>query len=286
MPVKATINQLKGFLKVVGVPDVEVVEDEAASDFDTNTVLAEIDKSRTPIIKSLLEGDIKTEAESAATGRLVGTIATFIANKTGIPRAEIAHLSYKDMLQKGFDHLGQNLEGDKATWAKQLEEMATTHQNTLTEKEKEWGEKVKVAEDRYRDRDITEALEVILKDAPFLPSTDRKAAANLLKRELNGSYNLHYDEATKELSLRDKSNPDLPVYNETKTAVLKPFDKAKDIFTPFGLWQTDTRNINPAEAARNGKQHNSYQPSNTKETDASLRALDEFVKDVQIPVRQ
>jgi hypothetical protein len=45
--------------------------------------------------------------------------------------------------------------------------------------------------------------------------------------------------------LRDKSNPSMPVLNESKTAQKKVFDIAKDKAMNYGIWETDMRNEKP-----------------------------------------
>ncbi len=75
------------------------------------------------------------------------------------------------------------------------------------------------------------------------------------KSYLDGIAIPKYNEATDEIELYDKKNPDIRLYtNDTKTTYLKPADKLKEYYTELGIWNEDNRNINPKDAMEKAKQ--------------------------------
>lgn len=280
---KITQKQLIESLQAAGVQHVEVVEDETQSDFNVDDILSSIDKSRSAIILPQHEATMFEKANTGAMGRVIGTVASELSRTFGIPRAEIVKFAdLKEMVSKSADLYTANLDKDKTALAKQLEEMGTAHQVAIEAKDSEWGDKYKKAQDRYIDRDIDAALVEALKDAPFLPTTDKTQAAKLLKNQLKGDYDLSYDEETKQVSLLQKGTK-IAALNATNTSALKPFDKAKDIFEPLGMWQKDMRGINPTDAMRNNPAQPNNPSFNKNSGDPTLALMDAAYAHVQLP---
>lgn len=249
---KLTQSQLLSLLSGIGLPDVEVVEDESQSDFDENGALSAIDGNR----RGILEPQIKTELEGslkpALEGKLNGSWKSAIHRLTGIPRKELDKTDNLDEVVKlAISHKVGLLEGDKEQTAAKVDEMIQTHQQAIDALKQEYDGKLTAANEKYISRDKLEYVRGLLKEAPLPEGLDKDIAAKDYMRHLEDKYHLAYDEANRKAMLMDKQNPALPALNESKNAHIDFMAEAKAFFEPRSLWMKDMRGVNPAEKMGN-----------------------------------
>lgn len=251
---KLTQKQLLDLLSGIGLAGVELVEDEAQSEFDNDTALAAIDGNRRsvlePQIKQALEGELKTSTE----GRVLGGIRAMLARNTGVPHSKLKEFpedKMEDLIKFAINHKIGTLEGDKEAHAKYIEELMETHNQTLNSTKQEYEGKLQQANERYVERDVIDYIETQLKSAPLPEKLDKRIAAQDFKKHLAEKYHLSYKEAERQVALMDKANPANPALNESKNAHIDILAEAKTFFEPRALWVTDMRDKNPAEAMQN-----------------------------------
>lgn len=251
---KLTQKQLLDLLSAIGLAGVELVEDEAQSEFDNDTALAAIDGNRRsvlePQIKQALEGELKTSTE----GRVLGGIRAMLARNTGVPHSKLKEFpedKMEDLIKFAINHKIGTLEGDKEQTAAEFEKMVATHNEAMEKTRQEYEAKLTESNEKYVRRDKLDFVKTKLKDAPLPEKLDRDVAASDFMGYLQDKYHLSYDEAKKSVAFMDKNNPQVPAFNEAKNAHIDIMSEAKAFFEPRALWVTDMRDKNPAEAMQN-----------------------------------
>ena len=245
---KLTLEQLKKLAVLAGVPVVEIVEKEEDSEYNEDELLSEIDKARGEIIKPQIESELKEAAKKSAEGAISGSITSVIARMTGIPRSELEKMgSNTERLTKALEFYQGKMSKDTEGLRGEIEEMVKTHSlaieaanNKVKEVDSQW-------KGKYTEREINNALTALLKDIPLSENADRARIAKLYKDELIQSYHIHFDEATGKIELRDKTDPEKPVFNEAKTKQITPLDGIEPFLKPLGLIKTSTAHKNPAD---------------------------------------
>lgn len=271
---KLTPAQALALLKKAGAPVVEIVTDEAqaSADFKEDTVLGEIDKARTPIIRPQIEGEIKEAVTKAANGTMSGTYKSAIARTfkgSGVTRSELDAIdNIDDLLKMVLEKHNSTFSKDSEEMRKTLEEVTTKHAETLKKTTEEWEGKYKAKEQELQDRDIDEVMAGKVKAIPRTGGNELTQAQQL-KAFIREQYSLVYDPAKKALALRMKDNPEMPVYaNDEKSRFLEVDDVAKTYFGDMGILAKDTRNQNPNDAMKNQQGNNSGEQQNKSSQDA------------------
>jgi hypothetical protein len=261
---KLTQQQLIDLVSGLGLAGVEVVENEADSDFDQNAALSLIDSNRRKILEPTLRNDIEAELKPAIEGRVLGGIRAMLARNTGLSHSKLKEFpedKMEDMIKAAIGHKVGQIEGNTEETTKKFEELVKAHNDALEAKETEWTKKHAELNEKYVSRDMLDVLRGHLKEAPLPEGLDRDIAAKDLMSHLREKYHLSYDEAAKQVALMDKSNPAIPALNEAKNAQIDILSEAKGYFEPRSLWVKDMRGKNPAEAmAGKGQNPNLPQP--------------------------
>lgn len=254
---KFTQDQLIEAVKAVGVPVVEVVE--ADGDYTADAFLTAVDTAREPIIKTKLVPDLEAEAFRKISGKLGDLLGVSLAKATGIPRSKFQDFETdEEKVKFALDSFKETYSKDTEGLRAELDTLVKKHNEALEKVKSENEAALKIANDKYIDRDIQSYLATSLKDAPLPDGADRNILGSDFKRHLQDKYNLTYDEATKAVQLFKKDNPAAPAMNAAGTGFVNLLDEAKDFFTPRGQWQTDMRRKNPGDAMQG--QGNGYQP--------------------------
>lgn len=246
---KVTAIKLIEFLNNLGVQGVEVVDNDTDVDFNPEEGLKTVDIARRKILEPQIIQEQSEKIKGEIAGKNAGTFRSLLVRNFGIDRKELDNLNDEEMLKKALSHHDGKYSKDTEDLRKEIQDMVEKHNGNLSKVKEEYEGKLTEAQQKYIDRDIDEVLLNALKDAPLPKNANRLALAKQFKEELRKDVHIHYDEKTKEIQLRDKSNVEMPVYtDDKKTAFLKPIDKAKDYFSNLGIWETNTSNVNPADA--------------------------------------
>lgn len=246
---KLTQSQLLSLLSGIGVADVEVVDDEAQSDFDNDALLSTIDANRRGILEPQIKSELEATVANAREGKLNGSWKSALHRATGIPRMDLEKIDkIDDAVKLAVQHKLALLEGDAQATSAKVDELIQTHQQALEAQKSEYEKQLTAANDKYIYRDKLDYVRSLLKEAPLPEGLDRDIAAKDYMKYLEDSYHVSYDEANRKAVLMDKNNPSLPALNEAKNAHIDFMAEAKNYFEPRSLWMKDMRGKNPADA--------------------------------------
>lgn len=248
---KLSSNQAIDLLKTLGVQVAEISAEDNP-EFKPDEAIATIDGARRKILEPQILEAHKEKLTSETMGRMAGTLRTLVARKTGISKAELEGLKDEEMIEKGLAHYESKMGQDTEGLREEMKKMAESHKNSLTKRESELLAKVEEAENKYKSHFVIESLAEEIKDLTLTEGTDRIYAAKLLHRELQERAHINFDESTKKTFLRDKTNHELPLYNEGKTAELKSVDIANEIFGRLGMLQKNMTGTPPKGFAGGG----------------------------------
>jgi hypothetical protein len=260
---KLTQAQLIALVSGLGLAGVEVVENEADSDFDQDAALSLVDGNRRKILEPQIKGELEEGMRKEIEGRVNGSWRSALNRATGITHSKIKDIeSIDDMLKVAIGHKVSAIEGNTEETTKKFEELVKAHNDALEAKDKEWDTKYSELNGKYVKRDMLGVLRTHLKEAPLPESLDRDIASEDFLNHLQNKYHLSYDEAAKAVSLMDKTNPAIPALNEAKNAQIDILSEAKSYFEPRSLWVKDMRGKNPADAMQGkGQTPNLPQPT-------------------------
>lgn len=256
---KVTAKQITDLLSAAGVQDVEIVEDEATSEFNLDAALTAIDTAREGIIRPKIEGTLRETIEKEISGLNGGKLETWLNKHTGISRAAMKDKPDEDKIKLAINHLNAQLDGDKQGIQAKIDEILEKHNQDVEALKSEYETKLKGANDKYNDRAIEDFIEAELKDFPFKSDVDKKLAIRDLKTDLKQRYDLTPDEANRSVKLFTKDKPGIEALNPAGTTKITVKDEANAYFTPRGQVAKDTRESNPADAT-NKQAQNTYVP--------------------------
>lgn len=266
MPIKLTLKEVTDLLASAGVPHVEIVDKDELSDYVVNketvtpdSLLVGIDTARESIIAPKVIAAKTGEIHSTVAGKINGALRSQLSQKTGIPAADLKDLDSAAAIQKAYDFLISTIGGDKTTLIAERDSLMQKHSEAIKAKDIEWQGKLDGVTSKLTEKEIIARLVKDHNEAKGLPPTANKTElAKMFKSNLDSGYKVKYNEATDEIELYDKANPDTRVYtNDTKTAYAKASDLMKPFYTNIGLWNEDARTVNPADAMKD-KAHGTY----------------------------
>lgn len=252
---KITAAQQTELLKLL-LPDVELVEDEAESEYDQDAALSAVDEGRTPLI----EQKIKTTLHKTEFDKLTATLSSKLMKKlsalTGVPSADLNGLSDEDAIKKSLDFMDKKYSQDSSTLRAEYSQHVESTAAKIAEIERASAAAVAAANKRYIDRDIVEAIENEIKDCPLPEGVNRKKLAKQLRDDIERDHDIEFSEADRTVSIKNRTTG-MDALNEAKTSKLGLKDFGKTLFTEMGIWQTDTRNADPLRPTnREGKDIN------------------------------
>ncbi len=251
MAIKLTIGQIQSLLASAGVPLVEVVDNEALSDYVTtkdapaavthDSLMVGVDTAREAIIAPKVIAKEKGTIEASVIGKTLGSLRSYLSQKTGVPLADLKDLEAKDAITKAYDFYANTLGVDKADLIKERDGLMTKHADAIKANDLKWEGKVSEVSGKLTEKEIIAKLVKDHNEAKGLPVTANKAElGKMFKSYLDGTYIVKYNEEKDEVELYDKKAPDTRVYtNDTKTAYAKPGDLLKPYYTNLGMWNED-----------------------------------------------
>lgn len=248
---KLTQAQLQTLMSSIGLEAVELVDDDAQSDFDQDKALQAIDNTRMAIIKPRVERDNYDRMRTDVSAIVAKEATKIIKQITGVDAEKIKGVEkWEDVLQIGLEHMKGLSGADKAELQNEIERMVQNHQKALQERDARLQDTEKQWREKWSAREIKNYLnENVVQKSPLSQGADRFVLTDDLYNYIQSNYHVSYDEGKKEVKLFRKDKPEVPAMNETETEFVKLNDIAKNFFTPRGLWQTDMRNQRPDPTA-------------------------------------
>lgn len=245
MSTKLTLEAANDLFKKIGVEVAVVAEAEQA---DANPDLENIAKGvfseMETKIRHDVEFEIKDEARKEEAGKQLGSLRTIIKRQFGLDEKEIKELSMQDMIKLAHGKFSANKSDADNDLAKRLEEaqreraeLEETYEAKLNAKDEEWKEK-------FQDKDIEERLFSLVNGAAR-SGGDAVAQKNAIKNALKSNYHLRLNEATKEIEIFDKQNPERKAFDNKNVITDKYFVEKQ--LRDLGVLATDTRHVIPKD---------------------------------------
>lgn len=237
------------------LPGVELVEDEATSEYDHDSFLSKVDENRSPVIRTLLQNELTNEITNRVTAKAGGTLRSELNRRTGIGLKELEGLKDSEAIEKALNFLSTSMSGTNEEQRKAAE----AERASLLDKIKEAEESAKNIEaqwrSKYNERDMLDVLESSLKDIPLPETANRRDLTKFAIANLGDRVEFKYDEANRKVDMVNKlTGTTLLDKNEKQVVQFK--ELAQEFFTGLGLVQTDTRGKNAAtETNRNGEDY-------------------------------
>lgn len=280
---KLTQAQAIELLKSAGLVDAEVVENEADSTYNQDEALTAIDTTRSQILEPKFNEKMQDANWRNVSAKYGADVRKFLAKASGLSRSQLDKIEKdEDAISKAFEHYTQHVSGDANETKKRLDEIIEAHNKEKEDLIKQHTEQLTSEKNIRLDRYAQDYIADVLKDAPFPNKADRNILAKDYYNHLKNEYLTQYDEEGKKINLFDKNKPTFPAMNGNMPVDLK--EKAKEFFTPRGQWETDMRNVNPAEAM-NGANTQPYSkpvtinPNDPNQTPAlQNQAIEAFLK--------
>lgn len=243
---KVTQQQLIDLLSKLTSQAVELVENEADSEFNEDGFLQSIDKSRSPIIKQLLQKDIHGEAMRKTNDAYRKSVSA----KFGVPLADLAGLESDEILEKAIAHYKENTPDSGKQQQTKIDEMLAAHQKEVARINSEWEQKHNEVTGQLTKKSMLDVLARYHKDAKGLPvdmNRDKAAEMFLTQLERMGIAKLNAD--GNDIEIYDRNDPTTRLLNQTKTATVGLSDLMKSHYSDLGLWKENTSDVNAVTAA-------------------------------------
>jgi hypothetical protein len=269
---KFTKNQLIQFAQSLGVPHVEVVDNDSDADYKQDDAIALVHANQKDILRPQLEAELKPALEEAAKGKHTGEMYSVLARATGMSRSDLEKIVDEGTGKKDINLAAKHaVEQIKSTYGKdtaglqqQIETLIAQHNKNVEELTKTKDAEINTAKQRYIDRDILNYLhDELVSKTPMPPTADKMFWSNELKRQLQDIYHVTYDEAKKTVDLFDKTNTNVPALNAAGNAKVLPAEIWRDISTRAGIVQQDMRQQRPDPNAGQSRQQQANQPTQT-----------------------
>lgn len=252
---KLTQQQLLDLVKAAGVQAVEVVDDEAQSEYNIDAILAEIDSQRVHVIKPKIVNEITKDLQ----GRVSGTLKSELARKTGIVRNLLNDLNDEEAITLALQHREDKYSTDSKTMRENLDKMTAAHAAEKEEIETKYKAEIQAAKDRYIQRDIQDGIVKKLEKTALPDTADRKVVANTLKNILSQNIDFGYDEEKGEIIPYAKGTLN-PALNLAGSNVFDWNERIEHALAPLGLIRKDMRDSDPEALKKLGTQYSQQSP--------------------------
>jgi hypothetical protein len=257
---KLTQKEAIQLLAAAGVQAVEIVEE--GSDFNLETSLSAIDAERSKIIRPQIETEITDKVKSDLMGRAAGSLRAIIKRNFQIDAKELEGLNDEEMIKKAVEKHDSKFSKDTEQLREELKAKDTVYAQRETALKAEKDTLESQWKEKYFDREIKDAILKDLENSPLPKGVNKPEISELLKKMAKDEVHLVINDKTGEIEPRTKDNIEMPVYNDTKTSTIKLADITQKNLKKLGLWETDMRNQNPAEAMKKSQQSDYIQPNN------------------------
>lgn len=258
---KLSLKQVKELLSLLNVQladNLAATDDEAEKDFNPRAVVDQYLNAQEPVFMQRFNDNVLPDKLKELAGTIGGKLRAQIRQLSGgkLKTSDLEGLTDEQAIQKLYDITKELNSADAATLRTQIEQLTTTHNEEMQKLKDAHKNELKTLQNQFTEREIDEYLFGIVKAAP-LPKVkagedETKAyqtRAAALKMALRAEYGDHWDPTKKALELRMKDKPENPVILDGNK-VLTPKDFAENYFKNLGMWQEDTRGVDPNDAAQ------------------------------------
>lgn len=240
---KLSIEQASKLLNAL-LGDAAVVEDEHEADTDLSEeeLLTTINGNLSKTLRPAIEEQLKPTLEAGFTGRYLGALRSAAQRVFNVPKRELEDMSIEQVLTKckgafetrasqGEDERQLSLEAAIHEYETQIEQLKAAHETQLKE-----------AHEKYIQRDIAARCISIIEKLPR-KGGDLNEQADMLRYKMNATYEVRYNEQTKQLEFYKEGKPataddNTPVTDE---------NFARNWAEKAGILVSDTRHVTPAD---------------------------------------
>lgn len=240
---KLTTSQVIDLLKQIGVQDVDIVADDAATDnpFEMTDFLTAIDSSRKPIIEQSVLSEHNKKIYDTVTLKVNTAMRDKVARITGTPAAELKDKTADELTEVLSTHYAKTSTASPDAINAKMQEMM---QAWAAEKEtliKTGDDKYNQLLNQYQTKEKMDLLVDIYKTSKGIdPKANHRLLAEdfLEKLEREAIVKIGED---KKIALYDKNNPEIRLTNTSNTGFETIESRMKSFHAPRMQWNEDTR---------------------------------------------
>lgn len=234
-----TLEQANNLLAQIGVAAVVVANPaEATPDANIDDLATSVTKSEPA--EGFTEEDVR-KAEKKAEAKLFGTFRSAIGSTFGIKTNELEGLEAKDLAAKVKDVTNSRYQAQNTELAGQVEDLTRQLNGKDEEFTTKYAEQDRNWEQRISERDVLDYTVGVFDNIPKRGGNSRTQAKTALN-QWRSSYDVRYDEASKEVRFYVKGTDDLVMDGKNP---IKADKLGKDFFTEMGLDVSDTSHVDP-----------------------------------------
>jgi len=263
---KVTANKAIEALRMLGLKDAELVDDDAQVNYDEDAALQAVDEARTPFIKAKVETELRKSIESTVAGKQGDKLRRILRDSFGVPAGDLKDLDEVAAITKAVEFYSATMQQDTEGLRNEITRLNASHAEALNAATAATESAVAQWKGKYAERHVLDFVTRSLKDAPLNPNADKAAVAKMVKSQLEAEgVVFDYDENTNEVKILDKATM-TPKFNAKGNAPFVLMEGAEAVLKPYGLWEKDTRSVPPVGPTnRNGQD---YTPAPAQGTDS------------------
>lgn len=243
---KLTQEQAIEALRLAGVTAAEIVENEADSEYNGDTVLEMVDTAREPVVRPKHRAEYRAEVETQIAGKVGKELERDLRQTTGIVRFSDGATD-KQKIKEAMDFLSANKDKNKEDAQAVINQMAEAHKAEIDTLRNELGEQLTASERKRVEKELTGYYEGVIAEMPILETANKKELAKLGRQFMESRFSVRYDEDGNKVGYYDKTNPEAPALNASKNNPLDDKEELKTYLSSLGVYKTDMRHNNPAD---------------------------------------
>ncbi len=269
---KLSIEQANKLLSQL-TAGVTVVADEQQADanIDLEGVFNNISEVVGKTIRPALESEMKDSLESAFTGRYLGALRSAAQRVFNVPRRDMENLSIEQLLAKCKGALDSRYTQTDAERQTMWESTVQGYEEQLEQLKQDYEQQLKTEQAKYMERDIAARCISIVDKMPR-KGGDLQEQAEMLRYKMQKTYEVRYNEETKQLEFYKEGKPAVTESNEP----VSDEDFARNWAERAGILVRDTRHISPAEVQAGLKQGSEVTP--TEENAGGFNAIEAWTE--------
>ncbi|WP_276135018.1 hypothetical protein [Polluticoccus soli] len=240
---KLSLEQASKLLNAL-LGDAAVVADEHEADTDLSheQLISTVNDTLSRTLRPSIEEQLKPALEAGFTGRYLGALRSAAQRVFNVPKRELEDMSIEQVLSKckgafetrasqSDDERFVSLEAAIHDYESQIDQLKATHEAQL-----------KDAHDKYVQRDIAARCISIIEKLPR-KGGDLHEQADMLRYKMSNTYEVRYNEQTKQLEFYKEGKP---ATSEDNTPITDE-NFARNWAEKAGILVSDTRHISPAD---------------------------------------
>lgn len=254
---KLTKANLDLLLSLIGLQDVQIVENETEADeFNSDSIVQNFLTSKEPVFFQKYETEILPKKLQEKAGEFGGKLKTTLRKLSDnqLKTSDFDGKTDDEALKVFVDFINKNKDASAEELREQMRQLGEQHNSEIEELksgyEAQIAEQIQKVNDRYMEGYYSD----ILGQMPLI-GEDPKAKLEALKNAINANYKPIWNEAKNEVELREKNNPDKLVILDNSN-ILTPKAYAEQYFGSLGMIKKDMSNENATDHINTGGQPN------------------------------